>query len=51
MYTQACTGKPEGKSLLGGPGQRWYDNIKTHLQELGWVDVDWIHMGQDRDRW
>jgi hypothetical protein len=21
------------------------------LQEVGWEDVDWIDMAQDRDRW
>jgi hypothetical protein len=21
------------------------------LQEMGWEDVDWIDMAQDRDRW
>jgi hypothetical protein len=22
-----------------------------HLREIGWEDVDWMHMSQDRDRW
>jgi hypothetical protein len=21
------------------------------LQEVGWVDMDWIELAQDRDRW
>jgi hypothetical protein len=25
--------------------------IKMYLQEVGWGDVDWIDMAQDRDRW
>jgi hypothetical protein len=27
------------------------DNIKTDLQEVGWGDIDWIHLAHDRDRW
>jgi hypothetical protein len=28
-------GRPEGKRPLGRPRQRWEDNIKTDLQEVG----------------
>jgi hypothetical protein len=44
-------GKPEGRRPLGRPRHRWEDNIKMDLQEVGWEDVDWIDMAQDRDRW
>jgi hypothetical protein len=27
------------------------DNIRIELVEVGWGDVDWIHLVQDRDRW
>jgi hypothetical protein len=27
------------------------DNIKVNLRKIGWDDVDWIHMTQDRDQW
>jgi hypothetical protein len=27
--------KPEGKSSLGGPRNKWEDNIKVDLQKLG----------------
>jgi hypothetical protein len=28
------------------------DNIKMDLKrEIGWVEVDWIDMAQDRDQW
>ena len=27
------------------------DNIKMHLQEVGWEDMDWIALAQDRDMW
>jgi hypothetical protein len=44
-------GRPEGRRPLGRPRLRWKDNIKLDLQEIGFVDVDWIHWVQDRDRW
>jgi hypothetical protein len=44
-------GKPEGKGPLGRPRRRWVDNIKMDLEEVGWGDVDWIGLAQDRNRW
>jgi hypothetical protein len=44
-------GKPEGRRPLGRPRRRWDDNIKMYLGEIGFGDVDWIHLVQDRDRW
>jgi hypothetical protein len=44
-------GKPKGKELLGRPRRRWVDNIRIDLVEMGWGDVDWIGLAQDRDRW
>jgi hypothetical protein len=42
----------EGRRPLGRPRRRWEDNIKMdHLWEIGFGDVDWIHLAQDRDRW
>jgi hypothetical protein len=43
--------KPEGKRPLGRPRRMWVDNIKTDLLEIGWGDVDWIALAQDRDKW
>jgi hypothetical protein len=43
-------GKPEGKRPLGRPRHRWVDNIRMGLAEVGWGDVDWICLAQDRDR-
>jgi hypothetical protein len=40
--------KPEGKRPLGIPRQRWVDNIKMDLIEIGWSAVDWIGLAQDR---
>jgi hypothetical protein len=44
-------GKPEGKRPLGRPRGRWVDNIRMDLGEVGWDDVDWIGLAQDRKRW
>jgi len=43
--------KPEGKRPLGRPRPRWENNIKKDLQEVECGDMDWIDLGQDRDRW
>jgi hypothetical protein len=44
-------GEPEARRPLGRPRRRWVDNSKVDLIELGWGDVDWIGLAQDRDRW
>jgi hypothetical protein len=44
-------GKPEGRRPLGRPKHRWVDNIRMDLGEVGWVDVDWICLAKDRNRW
>jgi hypothetical protein len=41
---------PEGKRPLGRPRRRWVDNIRMALGEVGWGDVDWIGLAQDRNR-
>jgi hypothetical protein len=28
----------------------WEDNIKMDLREVGWEDVDWMHLAVDRDQ-
>ena len=48
---RVLVGKPEGKGPLGRPRRRWEDNIKMDLQEVGCGGMDWIVLGQDRDRW
>jgi hypothetical protein len=44
-------GNPEGRRPLGRPRRRWLDNIRMDFVEVGWCDVDWIGLAQDRDRW
>jgi hypothetical protein len=43
--------RPEGRRPLGRPRRRWEDNIKMDFREIGFGDVDWIHLARDRDRW
>jgi hypothetical protein len=44
-------GKPEGNRPLGRQRSRCVDNIRMDLGEVGWGDVDWIGLAQDRNRW
>jgi hypothetical protein len=44
-------GKPERKRPLERPRHRWVHNIRMYLGEVGWGDVDWISLAQDRNRW
>jgi hypothetical protein len=44
-------GKPERRRPLGRPRHRWEDDIKMDPREIGFGDVDWIHLAQDRDKW
>ena len=43
-------GKPEGWRPLARLRRRWEDNIKLKLQDVGWGDVDWIDVTQNRGR-
>jgi len=43
--------KPLGKRPLGRQRRRWEDNIKIHLQEVGYGGMDSIELAQDRDSW
>jgi hypothetical protein len=44
-------GNPEGRRQLGRPRCRWKDNIKVDFKEIGWTDVECIHMAQDGNQW
>jgi hypothetical protein len=44
-------GKPEGRRPVGRPRRTWLYNIRMYLVEVGWGDVDWIGLAQDRGRW
>jgi hypothetical protein len=43
-------GKPEGRSPIGRPKHRCLDNFRMDLVEVGWGNVDWIGLAQNRDR-
>jgi hypothetical protein len=43
--------KPEGRRPLGRLRRRRLHNIRMDLVEVGWGDVDWFGLAQDRDRW
>jgi hypothetical protein len=42
--------KPEVRRPLRRPRRRWEDNIKVYLSGIGWSDMDWIDLAQDRDQ-
>jgi hypothetical protein len=44
-------GKPEEKRHMGRRRRRWVDDLKMDRREIGWDDVDWIDMAQDRYQW
>jgi hypothetical protein len=39
---RVLVGKPERKRPLGRHRRSWEDNSKMNLQEVEWVDMDWI---------
>jgi hypothetical protein len=41
----------EGKGSLGRRRRRWKDNIEEDLKELGWKDVNAIHLAEGRGQW
>jgi hypothetical protein len=43
-------GKPEGRRPRGRPRNRWRNNMKMDLREIGWDGMDWIDLAQDRDQ-
>jgi hypothetical protein len=44
-------GKPEGKRPIGISRCRWEDNIKMDLRDIGWNNMDWIHVVLDMEQW
>jgi hypothetical protein len=41
--------KPERKRRLGISWNRWEDNIRIDVREIGWEVVDWNHLAEDGD--
>ena len=48
---RVLVGKPEGKRPFGRHRLRRHDSIKMELQEVGWPNMYWIDLSQNRDRW
>jgi hypothetical protein len=48
---RTLVGKPEGKTSLGRTRRGWVDIIKIDLRKIGWDDMAWIDLAQDRDQW
>jgi hypothetical protein len=44
-------GNPEGKRPLGRPRRRWMNNVRMDLGEIGWDDINWVDVAQERDQW
>jgi hypothetical protein len=44
-------GKLVLKRPLRRPRQRWTNNIRVDLREIGWEGVEWMNLAQDRDQW
>jgi hypothetical protein len=36
------------KVLVGRPRIRWEDEMRMYLLEIGWENVEWIQLAQDR---
>jgi hypothetical protein len=47
---RVLVGRPEGMRPLERPSCGWENNIKADRQEVGCGVMDWIELGQDRDR-
>jgi hypothetical protein len=43
--------KPERKIPFERPRSKWETDIKMDLKEIGYEDVDWIHLAHDWEQW
>jgi hypothetical protein len=48
---RVLVGKHERRRPVERPRCIWEDNIKMDLQEVEYRGMEWIDLGQDRDRW
>jgi hypothetical protein len=44
-------GRTSNKIVLGRPKSRWEDVFKMERKEVGLVDVYWINLAKDRNKW
>jgi len=50
MQCKTFVGKPEGKRPLRRLIRRCED-IRMDLRKIGYEDVDWMHLAQNREQW
>jgi hypothetical protein len=48
---RVLVGRPKGKRQMGRPRQRWEDNIKMDLRDIGINRANWNRLAQDRVQW
>ena len=44
-------GTPTGKRPLGRPRNKWEDNIRMYIKEIGINTRNWVDLAQYRDYW
>jgi hypothetical protein len=49
-FIQSFIVRPEEKIPFVRRKGNWDNNIKMYVKEVGWEDVDWIHLAQNRDQ-
>jgi hypothetical protein len=49
MYN-LLVGKPEATKRIGRPRRRLVNNIRVDLGVVGWGDVNWIGLAQNRNK-
>ena len=47
---RVLVGKTKRKGPLGRPRRKWEDNIEMDLNQIGWEDVDWMNLTQNRQK-
>jgi hypothetical protein len=48
---RVLVGRPRGKRPLGRPRDRWENNTKLDLREMGIDGANWIQLPQGRAQW
>jgi hypothetical protein len=48
---KVLVGRAGGKRPQRRPRSMWEDNMKMHLREIWWGNIDWIRLAQDMDQW
>jgi hypothetical protein len=51
LYSGFCWKNLKETKPLGRTRRRWKDIIKMNFQEVGYRNMDWIELAQDKDRW